>query len=607
MKRFFLAVLIVAVASFSLSPLALAAPKANIEDKNNPEVNPTGPIYRQAAPTQTTAPRAAASLAVTATSTPANLIANPSFETVDSSLSKPANWKSDHWGNNIASFSYPAAKSRTGKAVSVTIASTTGGDAKWYFDDVPVTSGHTYQFSDYSLSSSPSKVDVRYTMNDGTMLYKFLTDIPVSADFQQNIITFTVPANVASLTIFHLLENASTLNVDDYSLIDTSIIPPPPPPPSSNLISNGDLETTGSAGAPLNWKSNKWGTNIVTFSYPVAGVSGSKAAKVTVTSYTSGDAKWYFNPITVPPGTYTFADQYISDKPTVIDIQFHNKDGSFTYKDIAFLPAAGTFTPASVQFTVPSTVQDITIFHLIQSVGSLTIDNAELTAAAAPSGIFTTGAVTFRFDDGWNSQYKTALPKLSSYGFKSTFYIVSQQILDNGYSGFMSKAQIQDLYSQGNEIGDHTRTHPHLTRLTTTQEQDEIVGARQDLQAMGISSVTTFAYPYGEYNATTIDIVKNAGLSAAAATLNGLVTPTSDRYQLERRGVESTVTVAQMKQWVDDAFANKQWLILELHRVDTSGDQYSITPDNFSQLVDYVSQKKIPVVTISQGTASLNP
>jgi hypothetical protein len=45
--------------------------------------------------------------------------------------------------------------------------------------------------------------------------------------------------------------------------------------------------------------------------------------------------------------------------------------------------------------------------------------------------------------------------------------------------------------------------------------------------------------------------------------------------------------------------------IMEFHGIETSGDQYSMTPTLFNQVVDYVKQKGIPVVTVSQGAASL--
>ena len=170
----------------------------------------------------------------------------------------------------------------------------------------------------------------------------------------------------------------------------------------------------------------------------------------------------------------------------------------------------------------------------------------------------------------------------------------------------MSKAQIADLFSKGHEIGAHTKTHADLPTLTLAQQQDEVAGGRQDLISWGtVGPVNSFAYPYGDYDATTLQVVKDAGFSSALSTNDGDVTPSSDKFQLERKGVTVGVTVAQVKSWIDTAVANKEWLILAFHKIDTSGEQYSTTPANFNAIVDYLKQKNVPVITVAQGVAAL--
>jgi peptidoglycan/xylan/chitin deacetylase (PgdA/CDA1 family) len=169
----------------------------------------------------------------------------------------------------------------------------------------------------------------------------------------------------------------------------------------------------------------------------------------------------------------------------------------------------------------------------------------------------------------------------------------------------MSIAQIKDLYAHGHEIGAHTRTHPDLATLTSAQQQTEIQGSRQDLIGWNVGPINSFSYPYGSYTATTIQIVKNAGYSSATATINGDATPSSDKFQLERESITNTTTLSDVEARVDAARTNHTWLILELHGIDTSGTTYSMTPTLFNQVVDYIKQKGIPVVTISQGAQSI--
>ena len=116
----------------------------------------------------------------------------------------------------------------------------------------------------------------------------------------------------------------------------------------------------------------------------------------------------------------------------------------------------------------------------------------------------------------------------------------------------------------------------------------------------------TFTYPFGEYNDSVIQIVKDAGYIGARSVDEGINVPTSDRYVLRDQHIEKTTTVAQAKQWIDQAIAGKQWLILELHEQRTDGDQYSSDPAVLQGIVDYIKQQNIKTVTTAEGIALMS-
>lgn len=587
---------------FSSTTLALAARAGNRESASEPSFNRTAPLV---SPTNTPSSRAQIqaqphALTQSAPTFGPNLIQNPSFETASGAL--PAHWSKGGYGTNTRTLTYPVTGTGgTGtKAAGITISGYTNGDAKWFPDDVPVTAGHTYEFSDMVKSTVPSIVDIRFTLAGGTQSYVDILTVPASSSFITNTVQFVAPANALSATVFHLIKQNGSLTTDDYSLREVT-----QSQQSGNFISNGDFELAGSNGLPQHWIKGGSGTNTRTFAYPVAGQSGN-APRVTITNYTSGDAKWASDIIPLPPGAYTYSDSYISTVPSILTAQFQLPDGSFTYSNIKTLPAASNWASAQAVFTMPSNATGVRIFHLIKQNGTLTIDDASITSPQSSSqGIFSTGAVTFRFDDGLKNQYVNAAPVLDDAGFKATFYIITRQIADNNFPGYMSVAQIKDLFARGYEIGAHTQTHPHLTTLTSAQQQNEIVGSRQDILGWNVGPAVSFSYPFGEYDSTTIGIVKNAGFQSAVATISGYVTPSSDHYQLEYQEPRNNTTLAQMKQWVDTAVQTHTWLIVTLHDVDTSGNLYAITPAMFQDIVTYVKQTGIPVVTIAQGMQSM--
>ncbi|OHA16380.1 MAG: hypothetical protein A3H57_00675 [Candidatus Taylorbacteria bacterium RIFCSPLOWO2_02_FULL_43_11] len=176
---------------------------------------------------------------------------------------------------------------------------------------------------------------------------------------------------------------------------------------------------------------------------------------------------------------------------------------------------------------------------------------------------------------------------------------------DTGFPGFMRRSQVAEIHNAGHKIGAHTRTHRDLVQLNQTERPSEIKGSREDLLSWNLGQVLTFAYPFGSYDANVIDMAQNAGYTSAAATLDGYAKPTSDPYQLQRQGITRNVTASTIKSWIDKAMTEKKWLVLSFHSIDYSGTEYSTTPEIFNEIVDYLSAKKIPVVTISQGVSAL--
>jgi peptidoglycan/xylan/chitin deacetylase (PgdA/CDA1 family) len=582
------------------SSTATSTPPANAESSTTPEVERKSIKWdgMEALFPDAAAPERmeASSLRVAESSAAAvseNLIPNPSLETAGSG-GLPASWKKGGYGTNTRTLTYPVTGA-SGNGIKVQISNFQTGDGKWYFNDVPVQAGKKYRFSDSYQATAPSVVTVQFKLADGSYSYLPIAFPAAAASFTQTTAEFVVPPNAVALTIFHALKSNGTLTTDNYDLREIV--------PDTNYVSNGTLEAGGTA--PNSWGQGRWGQNTTTFSYPVTGVDGSKAARVTLANRTSGDAKWYFNAVALPPGTYTYQDTYMATVPTYVTVQIQHQNGSVTYEDIAHPPSSTAWRSTSGTFTVPETAALVTVFHLINQNGTLTIDNVSVTQGETRPSVFDTGAVTLRFDDNWDSQYTVAFPKLNSRGLKGVLYVVSRQIEDTGFPGYMTRAQIEAVYDQGHEIGAHTRTHRDLATLSTAEQTNEIAGSRQDLQAWDVGEVTSFAYPFGSYTAETIGIVRDAGFESAASSNGGYVTPTSDPYQLERFGLENTTTFAQAKQWIDDAVANKQWLILSIHDIRTScTERYCVSTAVYNQIVDYLADNDIPVVTVEEAFES---
>jgi peptidoglycan/xylan/chitin deacetylase (PgdA/CDA1 family) len=82
----------------------------------------------------------------------------------------------------------------------------------------------------------------------------------------------------------------------------------------------------------------------------------------------------------------------------------------------------------------------------------------------------------------------------------------------------MSLSQARDIVSDLISIGGHAQRHHPLPTLPLEERRREIEGSRRDCAMFSGSLPTGFAYPHGERDADTMQLVENAGYSWACST-----------------------------------------------------------------------------------------
>jgi len=76
---------------------------------------------------------------------------------------------------------------------------------------------------------------------------------------------------------------------------------------------------------------------------------------------------------------------------------------------------------------------------------------------------------------------------------------------------------LRDVAARGVEVGSHTRTHPHLTRLGDDELERELRESRAAIEGELGRTCRYFAYPYGEEDARVRRAARGAGYDAAFA------------------------------------------------------------------------------------------
>ncbi len=98
------------------------------------------------------------------------------------------------------------------------------------------------------------------------------------------------------------------------------------------------------------------------------------------------------------------------------------------------------------------------------------------------------------------------------------------------------------------EIGLHTVTHTALGFQEEKEQEREIVDNKMQLKNFINKEVDMMAFPYGNYNNTTLKVIKKLKLKAAFTTKHESINQQSDPYQLGR---------FQVKNWDGEEFERR--------------------------------------------------
>ena len=98
------------------------------------------------------------------------------------------------------------------------------------------------------------------------------------------------------------------------------------------------------------------------------------------------------------------------------------------------------------------------------------------------------------------------------------------------------------LQNDGFTLGAHTITHPNLSRCSTEEQEAEIITSKQRIEKETGKPCLHFAFPNGQpgdWDETTLDIIRQAGFESCSTTVDGPVGRTSDPLLLPRITVDS--------------------------------------------------------------------
>ncbi len=528
---------------------------------------------------------------------PGSNILNPGFETPDpNNPSEPFAWKTGSWGSNQPTYTYQTSGYQSNRSGRVDISSYQSGDAKWYFEPIAVESNTDYLFEDYYRSNILTSVVAQIESTTGAISYHWLGDAAPSNNWQQVSLPITTPANAKMLTVFHLLAGNGYLETDSYSFTETI----------AGLVPNPSFETAsaGNPTMPAQWQGNNWGENAASFEYLNEGHTGDRSVKVDVTNHISGDAKWWYEPISVTPGEeYAFSNFYRSSTSTRVLAWVVTDSGANQYIGLGSAPASNSWAEFHDTFTMPVNAVRAAILHVIESNGFLIVDDYSLTLGDIQG--FNRALVTLTFDDGWEANVHTALPVMQQHGFLSTQFYATGFLEGQSYQTLQN---VWQFINAGHEIGSHSVTHPDLTSLSPKQLEYELRESKLFLENTFGLSVKNFASPYGAYNDSVIQGIQRHYQSHRGVDVGYNSKDNFDMWRFKVQNMTPATTLSEIQAWLQHAASKKLWLILVYHKIeDTNVGPYDTTEQQFIAQMAALAASGIRVATMQQAIEEIIP
>ncbi|ERI08707.1 polysaccharide deacetylase [Aneurinibacillus aneurinilyticus ATCC 12856] len=165
-------------------------------------------------------------------------------------------------------------------------------------------------------------------------------------------------------------------------------------------------------------------------------------------------------------------------------------------------------------------------------------------------------SVMITFDDGYLSNFKYAYPVLKKYHYKAVIFPITSSMKSRpetfnpdklNYISWNELVPHSDVFEYAGHTDRLHRTIGTMSFLLVKRSEDILI----DLELSRILLNTRyFAYPFGQYNKSTIRLVKEAGYRMAFTIHPGKVYPGTPAFEIPRYSVFSTTTIRQFKNMV---------------------------------------------------------
>lgn len=127
-------------------------------------------------------------------------------------------------------------------------------------------------------------------------------------------------------------------------------------------------------------------------------------------------------------------------------------------------------------------------------------------------------ALTMSYDDGAKQDIRLS-GIFDKYGIRATFHMNSNYDMYEGDGPKLNRSQIADI-ARRHELSLHMHTHTFPTHIPLANVADEIIENKRALEPLAGYPLRGLSYPYGDFNAEVIALLKALGVEYSRTTVS---------------------------------------------------------------------------------------
>lgn len=221
-------------------------------------------------------------------------------------------------------------------------------------------------------------------------------------------------------------------------------------------------------------------------------------------------------------------------------------------------------------------------------------------------------AVVLTFDDWTPGQFPLVVPTLKKNKMVATFF----PILSNVEKSDLAWKAVQTAKKNGNEIGNHSLTHPDVTKLSDTELQTEIRTPQVEIEKnIPNNKVISFAYPYGAgaSDQRVIEALRSSGHIGARSVWGmsnysyNFAQTDDDYYRIQIYGMNENTKNSQFYSEVEKTIAGGGLITFLYHSVDddlgSCNDTWyaQVKLDSLKEQIRFLKEKDVWVTTFGNA------